>query len=160
MANPLLYGKIIKAGANALDYKLSPLQEKLLDPVGAAKDYLVGKAEEAMGVPKDTIGAVTDPKGFVGGVLKDTAKDYFKEKVDIPEEDRSFTSSDGGGKGFERDFEYSGGGGKPQFDEEGMSVTAMKRGGKVKPVAKSKVSTASSRGDGIAQRGKTRGRMR
>ena len=159
MANPLLIGKAIKAGANALDYKLSPLQEKLLDPVGAAKDYLVGKAEEAMGVPKDTISAVTDPKGFVSNVVKDTAKDYFKEKVEIPEEDRSFSSSDGGGKGFERDFEYGGGGGKPQFDEAGMSMTAMKRGGKVKSAPKSKVSTASSRGDGIAQRGKTRGRM-
>lgn len=36
----------------------------------------------------------------------------------------------------------------------------MKKGGKVKSSsAKSKVSTASSRGDGIAQRGKTKGRM-
>jgi len=149
MANPLLYGKIIKAGANALDYKLSPLQEKLLDPVGAAKDYLVGKAEEAMGVPKDTIGAVTDPKGFVGNVLKDTAKDYFKEKVEIPVEDRSFSSSGG-----------SGGGSSYTDDELTSGRAAYKRGGKVKSAAKSKVSTASSRGDGIAQRGKTRGRMR
>jgi len=148
MANPLLYGKIIKAGANALDYKLSPLQEKLLDPVGAAKDYLVGKAEEAMGVPKDTIGAVTDPKGFVGNVLKDTAKDYFKEKVEIPVEDRSFSSSGGSGGGSYTDDELTSG------------RAAYKRGGKVKSAAKSKVSTASSRGDGIAQRGKTRGRMR
>jgi hypothetical protein len=39
----------------------------------------------------------------------------------------------------------------------------MKRGGKVKAKTKSsskpKMSTASRRGDGIAQRGKTRGRM-
>lgn len=36
----------------------------------------------------------------------------------------------------------------------------MKKGGKVKSSsAKNKVSTASSRGDGIAQRGKTKGRM-
>jgi hypothetical protein len=36
----------------------------------------------------------------------------------------------------------------------------MKKGGKVKSSsAKSEVSTASSRGDGIAQRGKTKGRM-
>ena len=144
MVNPLLYGKVIKAGANALDYKLSPLQEKLLDPVGAAKDYLVGKAEEAMGVPKDTISAATDLKGFVGNVLKDTAKDYFKEKGEIPEEDRSFTST-GGNKLQELEaMEYEG---------------DYKRGGKVKSAAKSKVSTASTRGDGIAQRGKTRGRM-
>jgi hypothetical protein len=147
MANPLLLGKAIKAGANAFDYKLSPLQEKLLDPVGSAKDYLISKAEEAMGVPKDTISVATDPKGFVGNVLKDTAKDYFKEKGEIPEEDRSFTPT-GGNKLQELEaMEYEG---------------DYKRGGKVKakPVAKSKVSTASRRGDGIAQRGKTRGRMR
>ena len=145
MANPLLYGKVIKAGAKALDYKLSPLQEKLLDPVGAAKDYLVGKAEEAMGVPKDTISAATDPKGFVGGVLKDTAKDYFKEKAEIPEEDRSFVSNN---TKSELSDTYA--------DND---IDAFKRGGKVKSTAKSKVSTASSRGDGIAQRGNTRGRM-
>ena len=144
MVNPLLIGKAIKAGANALDYELSPLQEKLLDPVGTAKNYLTSKAEEAMGVPKDTIGAVTDLKGFAGNVLKDTAKDYFKEKGEIPEEDRSFAST-GGNKLQELDsMEYEG---------------DYKRGGKVKSAAKSKVSTASSRGDGIAQRGKTRGRM-
>ena len=137
MANPLLLGKAIKAGANAFDYKLSPLQEKLLDPVGSAKDYLISKAEEAMGVPKDTIGAVTNPKGFVSGVLKDTAKDYFKDRNEVPEEDRSFTST-GGNKLQELDaMEYEG---------------DYKRGGKVK------ASTASRRGDGIAQRGKTKGR--
>lgn len=287
MANPLLYGKVIKAGAKAFDYKLSPLQEKLLDPVGAAKDYLVSKAEQAMGVPKDTIGAVTDPKGFAGNVLKDTAKDYFKEKGEIPEEDRSRPDSsnsgsresaddfggcpapwinilmaDNGlvkagdikpgmqvytrhettnewgvypvtavemgednrwevvledGRTFVGTFNHRvrtdnnwteirnlkagdklvqpdgfgivkssqhldhgpivkitvgeahtyisegflshnvkmvdfGGGGKEQFDEIGMSMTAYKRGGKVK------ASTASRRGDGIAQRGKTKGR--
>jgi hypothetical protein len=144
MANPLLYGKVIKAGANALDYKLSPLQEKLLDPVGAAKNYLVGKAEEAMGVPKDTISVATDPKGFVGNVLKDTAKDYFKEKEEIPEEDRSFLSNN---TKSELSDTYA--------DND---IEAFKRGGKVKSAAKSKVSTASRRGDGIAQRGKTKGR--
>ena len=154
-----LLGRGIKAGAKALDYDIPKNIEPFLTPVSTAKDYLTSKLEEAIGVPKDTISAVTDPKGFVSNVVKDTAKDYFKEKVEIPEEDRSFSSSDGGGKGFERDFEYGGGGGKPQFDEAGMSMTAMKRGGKVKSAPKSKVSTASSRGDGIAQRGKTRGRM-
>ena len=43
-------------------------------------------------------------------------------------------------------------------------VGGMKRGGKVKKMASggmtSKVSSASKRGDGIAQRGKTKGRMR
>jgi hypothetical protein len=161
MVSPLALGKVIKTGAKAFDYKLSPLQEKLLDPVGAAKDYLVDKAEKAMGVPKDSIAVATDPKGFAGNVLKDTVKDYFKDRSEIPEEDRSFSSNDN--SGFEspsRDFSgfESGGGGKSFFDSEGMSTSAMKRGGKVKSAPKSKASTASRRGDGIAQRGKTRGR--
>ena len=167
MTNPLLFGKVIKAGANAFDYKLSPLQEKLLDPVGAAKDYLTGKAESALGVPKDSIALATDPKGFAGNVLKDTVKDYFKDRSEIPEEDRSkpdpsnFNSREqaddfgkyglgvsrfGGGKGFEAEIDLS-----DDFDR-------YKRGGKVKSVAKTKVNTASRRGDGIAQRGKTKGR--
>jgi hypothetical protein len=59
--------------------------------------------------------------------------------------------------------EAIGGGGKPNvlgpaFND--MRSTAMKKGGKVKAYAKGgSVSSASSRGDGIAQRGKTRGRM-
>jgi hypothetical protein len=59
--------------------------------------------------------------------------------------------------------EAIGGGGKPNvlgpaFND--MRSGAMKKGGKVKAYAKGgSVSSASSRGDGIAQRGKTRGRM-
>jgi hypothetical protein len=56
-----------------------------------------------------------------------------------------------------------GGSGKPRFDEEGMSVEAFKRGGKVKKMASggmtSKVSSASRRADGIATKGKTKGRF-
>ena len=56
-----------------------------------------------------------------------------------------------------------GGSGKPRFDEEGVSVEAFKRGGKVKKMASggmtSKVSSASKRADGIAVKGKTRGKM-
>jgi hypothetical protein len=48
-----------------------------------------------------------------------------------------------------------GGAGK-YFDDAGMSTSSYKRGGKVKSATKS--NTASRRGDGIAQRGKTRGR--
>ena len=42
-------------------------------------------------------------------------------------------------------------------DETRRIAAGMKRGGKVK--AKTKMSSASKRADGIAQRGKTRGRM-
>ena len=71
--------------------------------------------------------------------------DNFVERPIIPEEDRSFISTGGSGNKFNEleAMEYEGG---------------YKRGGKVKSAAKSKGSTASRRGDGIAQRGKTKGR--
>ena len=78
-------------------------------------------------------------------LAKDTAKGYFQDRGEIPEEDRSFSSSNGG------------------YDKVALNtyadddLSAFKRGGKVKSAAKS--STASRRGDGIAQRGRTRGRM-
>ena len=50
-----------------------------------------------------------------------------------------------------------GGSGKPRFDEEGVSVEAFKRGGKVKKMASG--GSASSRADGIAIKGKTRGKI-
>ena len=160
MAGPLagidLLGRGIKAGAKALDYEIPKNIEPFLTPVSTTKDYLTSKLEEAIGVPKDTIGAVTDPKGFLAGLAKDTAKDYLKERGEIPEEDRS--RPDPSDSGF-RDYDTASmGGGKSFFDEQGMSTSAMKRGGKVKSAPKSKASTASRRGDGIAQRGKTRGR--
>lgn len=50
--------------------------------------------------------------------------------------------------------------GPSQDERDRAERSGMKKGGKVKAMAKGgKVSSASSRGDGIAQRGKTRGRM-
>ena len=119
--------------------------------VNKAKDFATSKAEEALGLPKDSMSLATNPMGFAKNIVKDIAKDYAKDaflgRDEIPEEDRSFSSFGGGGSG------------KPLFDEEGVSVEAFKRGGKVKSAARSQVSSASRRGDGIAQRGKTRGRM-
>ena len=158
MAGPLLaidkVGGGIKALARALDIPISKDVEPFLTPVGSATSYLTGKAEEALGLPKDTISAVADPKGFLAGLAKDTAKDYFQGRGEIPVEDRSrYDSSDSGS----RDYDIASmGGGKLYFDNEGVSTSAYKRGGKVKSAAKS--NTASRRGDGIAQRGKTRGR--
>jgi hypothetical protein len=151
-----LLGRGVKAGAKALDYDIPKNIEPFLTPVSTTKDYLTSKLEEAIGVPKDTIGAVTDPKGFLAGLAKDTAKSYFQDRGEIPEEDRSRPdSSDSGFRDYDTD---SMGGGKPFFDNEGMSTSAYKRGGKVKSATKSKVNTASRRGDGIAQRGRTKGR--
>ena len=116
-----------------------------------AKGYLASKAEEALGIPKDSIAVATDPIGFgkkvIGDVIKDTAKnavmDNFVEREAIPEEDRSFRSSDA----------------KQDLDTYAENdLEAFKRGGKIKSAAKSKVNSASRRGDGIAQRGKTKGK--
>jgi hypothetical protein len=139
-----LIGRGIKAGAQALDIPISKENEPYFTPVSSAKNYLTSKLEEAIGVPKDTISAATDLKGFAGNVLKDTAKDYFKDKGEIPVEDRSFASNDT----------------KSALSDTyaDSDLDAFKRGGKVKSAAKSKTSTASRRGDGIAQRGKTRGK--
>ena len=133
----------IKHLAKALDMPISKENEPYFTPVSTATSYLTNKAEEALGVPKDTISAATNLKGFASNVLKDTAKDYFRDKGEITEEDRSFSSSDA-----KMDLNtYS--------DDD---LNAFKRGGKVKSAAKSKVSNTSRRGDGIAQRGKTKGR--
>ena len=138
-----LVGGGIKHLAKALDMPISKENEPYFTPVSTATSYLTNKAEEALGVPKDTISAATNLKGFASNVLKDTAKDYFRDKGEIPEEDRSFSSSDA-----KMDLNtYS--------DDD---LNAFKRGGKVKSAAKSKVSNTSRRGDGIAQRGKTKGR--
>ena len=141
-----LLGRGVKAGAKALNYEIPKDVEPFLTPVSSAKSYLANKLEEALNLPKDTVSAVADPKGFVAGLAKDTARGYFQDRGEIPEEDRSFSSSNGG------------------YDKLALStyadddINAFKRGGKVKSAAKSKVSTASRRADGIAQRGKTRGR--
>ena len=53
-----------------------------------------------------------------------------------------------------------GGGGGKYFDDQSMATMAMKRGGKVKKMASGGMtSSASKRADGIAVKGKTRGKM-
>ena len=120
-----------------------------LDPIGSAVNYFGPKINEALGAAPGTAEAVVNPKGFAKGLAKDIGKDYLKDREEIPEEDRSFASADSGSSDYDSGGKY--------YDTEGLSTTAMKRGGKVKSAAKS--NTASRRGDGIAQRGKTRGRM-
>jgi hypothetical protein len=141
-----LLGRGVKAGAKALDYQIPKDVEPFLTPVSSAKSYLANKLEEALNLPKDTVSAAADPKGFVAGLAKDTARGYFQDRGEIPEEDRSFSSSNGG------------------YDKLALNtyadddINAFKRGGKVKSATKSKANTASRRGDGIAQRGRTKGR--
>ena len=145
-----LLGRGVKAGAKALDYDIPKNIEPFLTPVSSAKDFLTTKIETALNLPKDSVAAATDPKGFLGNVIKDVAKEKIVESLgerrEVPVEDRSFSSSGGGGSSAYTDDELTSG------------RAAYKRGGKVKSATKSKSSTTSRRGDGIAQRGRTRGR--
>ena len=132
---------LVKKGAEYLadkaGVKIPEPVKWALDPVGSVVGALAPKVNEALGVAPGSAEAALDPKRFAKNLAKEVGKDYLKDKEEIPEEDRSFAST-GGNKLQELDaMEYEG---------------DYKRGGKVK------ATTASRRGDGIAQRGKTRGR--
>ena len=138
---------LVKKGAEYLadkaGFKIPEPVKVALDPVGYAVSALAPKLNEAAGVAPGTAEAMADPKKFAKNLAKEVAKDYLSERSEIPEEDRSFKSSDA----------------KAELDSYADNdVDAFKRGGKVKSTAKSKVNSASRRGDGIAQRGKTKGR--
>ena len=145
-----LLGRGIKAGAKALDYDIPKNIEPFLTPVSSAKDFLSSKIETALNLPKDSVAFATNPKGYLSNLAKDVAKEKIVESLgerrEVPVEDRSFSSSGGGGSSAYTDDELTSG------------RAAYKRGGKVKSAPKSKSSTTSRRGDGIAQRGRTRGR--
>ena len=154
-------GKLATTVADAMDYKLSPNTRKMLDPVGTMATAATGAAESAMGLPKGSIAFAADPKAFGKDIMKDMGKDYVKKKIrgddeEVPVEDRSpqMRQSSGGGGSYSYDYGDS----DYNYDAPGMSFGEgeYKRGGQVK--RKAKVSSASRRGDGIAQRGKTKGR--
>ena len=67
------------------------------------------------------------------------------------------------GYGDQGQFAGGSGGSKPRDEELNAGASAMKRGGKVKKMVSggmtSKASSASKRADGIATKGKTRGRF-
>jgi hypothetical protein len=133
---------IVAAG---LRYALGQGLENAGLPSGLAnpKGYITGQiaqgVDKALGVTPGLTGAIVNPKGTAAGAIRDMAKDALTGGGENPSMPES----------RERDSEYYGGG--------------LKRGGKVKKMASggmtSKVSSASRRGDGIAQRGKTKGRM-
>jgi hypothetical protein len=91
---------------------------------------------------KETIGFIDSPKNAILSAIRGEAKERARDAV-MGDQHQFIENYFGGGGG--------GGSGKPRFDEEGMSVEAFKRGGKVK-------AKPARRIDGIAQRGKTRGR--
>ena len=107
---------------------------------------------------KEAASFVDNPRSAITGMIKRAAEDRMKEELRKLEGSGLEEGKFGYGRP-ESDFasfrgeglEGGGGSGKPRFDEEGMSVEAFKRGGKVK-------AKPARRIDGIAQRGKTRGR--
>jgi len=137
--------------AAGLKYGLGKLLESQGVPSGLVnpKGYMLGQlksgVDSALGVTPGTTNMVTNPKG----ALLDAGKSYLKNKVQdaYNADDSSMTATDSGSPDMQQD----------------ISATAYKRGGKVKSKSlyqsNPKMSSASRRGDGIAQRGKTRGRM-
>jgi hypothetical protein len=111
------------------------LPSGLVNPKGYLIGQLASGIDSKLGITPGTTSAVIDPKG----AIKDAAGKYIKGKVQeaYNADDSPMSAADAGG-------------GMPAMEYEGN----YKRGGKVK----SKSSTTSRRGDGIAQRGKTRGR--
>ena len=135
--------------AAGLKYGLGRLLESqglpsgLVNPKGYVLGQLKSGVDSALGVTPGTTNMITNPKG----ALIDAGKSYLKNKVQdaYNADDSSMNAADSGA---------------PDMQED-ISATAFKRGGKVKskpsfkPV---KSSSASRRGDGIAQRGKTKGK--
>ena len=135
--------------AAGLKYGLGKLLESqglpsgLVNPKGFMLGQLKSGVDSALGVTPGTTNMVTNPKG----ALLDAGKSYLKNKVQdaYNADDSSMNAAESGA---------------PDMQED-MSASAFKRGGKVKskpsfkPV---KSSSASRRGDGIAQRGKTKGK--
>lgn len=142
MVAPLVAAAIKYGAGKLLDSQGLP--SGLVDPKGFIVDKLKSAADTALDLPSGTTSFIADPKGALIGAAKDYAQNEVMDAIR------------GGG-----------GGGKPNTDEELSSASeAFKRGGKVRRTSKSvsktstsKASTPSRRGDGIAQRGKTRGRM-
>jgi hypothetical protein len=131
-----------KYAANKLGIQDNPLVKAglaLSNPVGTAIDYFGPKVNQAMGQPSGTVEALSNPKGAAMGVAKDVVMDELRSSRNpVPVEDRSFPSRDMDTADYGREF---------------------KRGGNVKKMASGgSVSSASKRADGIAQRGKTKGR--
>jgi hypothetical protein len=150
MALPALAAKFLLGEAMDRMGANKDLKGFVMGPKGFMLDKLKGAVDSAAGVTPGTTNFITNPKG----AILDTAKDYVKEKVSdsFSSPKPSFTQPDF--TPFESDGNYD----MPNMEYEGD----YKRGGKVKrkssfkPAAKA--SSTSRRGDGIAQRGKTKGR--
>ena len=133
---------IVAAGLKYLAGKgleAAGLPSGLTNPIGYATGQIGNAIGQATGVPSQLI---TDPKGFVKDKLIEAARHAPSVSGGGEEGGR------GEGASVGQDFNLR----RRSFDDE----DGFKRGGKVK--SKPKVSSASKRADGIAQRGKTKGR--
>jgi hypothetical protein len=92
-----------------------------------------------------TQGNIGSRNSFDAGEVKTTAREETKA-TPAPVEERSFTVEEKSTPKEESRFSSS-------------NPLGMKKGGSIKMAKGGKVSSASSRGDGCAQRGKTKGRM-
>jgi hypothetical protein len=147
MPAPLVAAGLKYLAGQAMDKMGAP--KELTSFIGGPKNFMLdklkGAVDTSLGVTPGTTNMVTNPKG----ALMDTAKNYVKDKVReaYDADDSSMTATDSGSPDMQQD----------------ISATAYKRGGKVKSKSSyqstSKMSSASRRGDGIAQRGKTKGRL-
>ena len=110
-----------------------------------AREALAKFGDQLPAGVKETIGFIDNPKTAIQSILRGEIKDRVKDEMmgDQHQFIENYFPRDGGGGGKSQMLE--------QFDEADMSTTAYKRGGKVK-------AKPARRIDGIAQRGKTRGR--
>ena len=147
---PALAGKFLMGEAMDRMGVNKDLKGFVMGPKGFMIDKLKGAVDSATGVTPGTTNLLTNPKG----AILDTAKDYVKDKV----KDSFSSPTPPAAQPDLIPFESNG-----DYDMTNMEYEGdYKRGGKVKrkPAFKqSKSSSTSRRGDGIAQRGKTRGKM-
>jgi hypothetical protein len=147
LATKFLIGEAMdRMGAN------KDLKGFVMGPKAFMVDKLKGAVDSAAGLRPGTTNFLTDPKGVMLDTAKDYAKDKIKESLSTQKPEPSFTPQDF--IPFESKADYD----MPAMEYEGD----YKRGGKVKRKIAfkptTKVNSTSRRGDGIAQRGKTRGR--
>ena len=146
------------------------LPSGLANPKGYVMGQLKSGVDSALGVTPGTTNFVTDPKGAITGMAKDAAKDALKDMfTDKPGQSSAPAAPLPSEPEDDYDPDASSmdamSGGTPDMPTTDWAAN-YKRGGKVKARSSKmskpapKTSMASRRGDGIAQRGKTKGRMR
>ena len=135
------------------------------DAADAYNDILRNRmrADIESGRRRDPMYGVTDAQELVktaDSPVRSWSPTLAREELARRSEEGEFAAPGYGDLG---QFAGGSGGSKPRDEELNAGASAMKRGGKVKKMASggmtSKVSSASKRADGIAVKGKTRGKM-